>query len=208
VLSGGSSNPEDEDSLPSTPQEDGAGQSGPTPEAGLGHRAKVNRGLFKVLQALGTPGAHRFTTEVRARDFRQFPTVPGEPERNPTLGRVIAQFEQRRKMSTRVGSLANDGPRQDGEDDVNGNNGSHRRRGTHGLSRDTDPGTPPSRTHSGAELSQRRTPQPTLQIPKRTYTSPREATTISTRMDEMDSPVRARPAGVPKIVIDAIESPV
>jgi hypothetical protein len=141
------------------------------------------------------------------RCWREFPTVPGEPEWNPTLGLRMAEFEQRRQMSTRVGSLANDGPRQDGEDGVNGNNSSHRRRGTHGLSpRDADPGTPPSRADSGADLSQRRTPQSTLQIPKRTYTSPREVTTIPTRMNDMDSPVRT--AGVPTIVTDAIETPI
>lgn len=207
MLSGGGGNPEDEDSFPGAPQGDGAGPSGPTSEAGPGpgHRAKVNRGLFKVLKALGTPGADRFTNEVRARDFRAFPLVPGERERNPTLGLQMAEFEQRRQTLNRVGSFVNDGPRQDGDDGLNDNDGPQRRRGTHGLSRDTDSSTPPSRTDSGADLSLRRTQQFTLQIPKRTYTSPREATTISTRMNDMDSPVHA--TGVPTIVIDTLETP-
>jgi hypothetical protein len=202
VLSGGGGN-KDEDSLPSTPQGDGAGQSGPASEAGPGpsHRAKVNRGLFKVLKALGTPGADRFANEVRTRDFREFPLIPGERERNPTLHLRVAEFDRRRTLA-RAGS---DGPRQDGDDGVNDNNGAHRRRGPRGLSRDIGPGTPPSRTDSGADLSQRRTPQPTLQIPQRMYSSPREATTIATRMDDLDSPVRV--AGVPRIVIDA-ETPI
>ncbi|KAF8314496.1 hypothetical protein DL93DRAFT_2058076, partial [Clavulina sp. PMI_390] len=80
------SNTDDGDSeLDDDPEENQEGTT-PTDANGQtigGHRARVNRGVFKVLKILGTPGADRFQDEMRSRKYRDYPLVPGEKERNP-----------------------------------------------------------------------------------------------------------------------------
>lgn len=217
MLSSGS-NDNDEESFPGTPHGGADGQPaapqaptstpGVAGEPGPGHRAKVNKGLFKLLQVLGTPGADRFADEVRTRNYREYPLIPGEAARNPTLAPQIAEFRQRRQETilSRRGSFTSAGPsNQDGDDSTN-DNGHHRRRATRGTSHDSTsrPRSIISREDSGTELAQARTPRVTLRVPQRTYTFPREATTIPIRANPEDSPIRA--IGVPRIIVDAVDS--
>jgi len=77
--------------------------SGPTD---AGHRAKVNKSLFKVLKVLGTPGADRFAEEVPPRKFYDFPEIPGEKERNPELSNHKSAFRKRQQSISRTPSRA------------------------------------------------------------------------------------------------------
>ena len=185
VLSGGGDN-ENEDSFPNTPYDDGQSRM-PTPAAGggdgtptgsgPGHRARVNKGLFKLLQVLGTPGAERFADEVRTRHYHEYPRIPGEVERNETLGaqeEVFRALRQESMLSRRGSSI-----------DV-----------TAGPSHQAD--------DTWENLMQQRAR--TLQVPKRTYTSPREATTIPRRREHVDSPVRTAGPSVPMIIVDDVDS--
>ena len=76
------------------------GQNGsavPSDPTSTGHRAKVNKGLFKVLKMLGTPGADRFAEEVPPRKYHEFPGIPGEKERNPELNNHKLAFRKRHR---------------------------------------------------------------------------------------------------------------
>jgi hypothetical protein len=208
-----------EDSFPGTPHGGVDGQPDATQaptsapgEPGPGHRAKVNKGLFKLLKVLGTPGADRFADEVRTRNYREYPLIPGEAERNPTLDLRMDKFRQRRKDTnlSRRGSFIHAGPSHQDGDDIANDNPHHPRRGTRGTLHDSAPGsrsmTPPSRVDSGADLTQHRAAQVTLQVPQRMYTSPRETTTMQIRVDPTDSPTHVAGPSVPTIIVNAAES--
>lgn len=60
-----------------------------------GHRDKVNKGVFALLRAFGTPGADRFADDVRSKKYYSYPLVPGEKDRNPNVTVQREEFNKR-----------------------------------------------------------------------------------------------------------------
>lgn len=187
-----SSSADDASSIGAPDDEDAAspeGQNGSAdPSPPSGHRATVNKGLFKVLKVLGTPGADRFADEVRTRKYRDYPLIPGEKERNANLEGQRSEFRNRRETVSRSPSFVSlHGP---------------------GALRTPQPSSPPSRVGSGADLAGQQARGGTerfLQVPTRSYTSPREATALPVRADTADSAYQPGP-GLPNLRVDNAES--
>lgn len=89
---------------------------GPDPEhskQAQGHRGKVNKGIFRILEVWGTPGAERFADDVRTRKYNAFPTIPGEKERNEHLDRDKERHRLRQETLQRRNSSVSLVPRPD-----------------------------------------------------------------------------------------------
>lgn len=86
---------------------DGTTTTTVTPTAPAGHRAKVNKGVFKLLKVLGTPGADRFADEVRTKKYLDYPMIPGEKERNPDIKQEQTRYRNHQNtILSRRASLA------------------------------------------------------------------------------------------------------
>lgn len=168
----------------------GVGQNGSAdPSTPLGHRAKVNKGLFKVLKVLGTPGADRFADEVRTRKYLDYPLIPGEKERNENLAIERSEFLQRREIPSRTQSFSN----------------LHRPSVSSPVHTPRS-SSPPLRVGSGADLAGRQTRRATerfLQVPTRTYTSPREETVMPVRTNSSDVAYHSGP-NLPAVTFEVI----
>jgi hypothetical protein len=188
-----SSNDDDASSLGTPEDEDAAGAEGQDgsadPSTPSGHRAKVNKGLFKLLKVLGTPGADRFADEVRTHKYRDYPLIPGEKERNEYLDAKRSEFRHRRETVSRSASFVSL-PKPS-------------------TSRTPQPSSPPSRVGSGTDLTRQLasgTTERFLQVPTtRSYTSPREATGMPMRADSTDSAYQGGP-GLPAVTLNTADS--